>query len=106
MEQLPWPEPVPVLPAAVTPPGTETERTVATAWTEVLGLAEVDVRTNFFEADGDSFSLLTVAGRLRAERGLDIPVRALVDAPTVETLAACIEELRGAPVRPAAATHP
>ncbi|MFF3367035.1 non-ribosomal peptide synthetase [Streptomyces misionensis] len=104
--QLPRPEPVPVLPAAVTPPGTETERTVAAAWTEVLGLAEVDVRTNFFEAGGDSFSLLTVAGRLRAELGLDVPVRALVDAPTVQTLAAYIEELRAAPVRPAAATRP
>ncbi|MFG2863828.1 phosphopantetheine-binding protein [Streptomyces sioyaensis] len=80
--------------------------TVVAAWTEVLGFAEADVRTNFFEAGGDSFSLLTVAGRLRAELGLDIPVRALVDAPTVETLAAYIEELRGAPVRPAAATHP
>ncbi|MEU1090230.1 amino acid adenylation domain-containing protein [Streptomyces sp. NPDC005892] len=104
--QLPRPEPVPVLLAAVTPPGTKTERTVAAAWTEVLGLAEVDVRTNFFEAGGDSFSLLTVASRLRAEFRLDIPVRALVDAPTVESLAGYIEALREAPVSPAAATQP
>ncbi|MFE6503756.1 amino acid adenylation domain-containing protein [Kitasatospora sp. NPDC057738] len=105
-QRLPRPEPIPVLATAVTPPSTETERTVAAAWAEVLGFAEVDVRANFFEAGGDSFSLLAVVSRLRAELELDIPVRALVDAPTVETLAAHIEALRRAAFHPSAAPLP
>ncbi|MGE7437928.1 non-ribosomal peptide synthetase [Kitasatospora sp. NPDC001175] len=105
-QRLPRPEPAPVLPPAVTPPGTETERTVAAAWAEVLKLGVVDVRANFFEVGGDSFSLLAVVSRLRTELGLDIPVRALVDAPTVETLAAHIEALRSPASRPAVATLP
>ncbi|MFF7636223.1 amino acid adenylation domain-containing protein [Kitasatospora sp. NPDC008050] len=93
-QRLPRPEAAPVSKPTVAPPTTETERTVAAAWAEVLKLDVVDVRANFFESGGDSFSLLAVVSRLRTEFELDIPVRALVDTPTVATLAARIEALR------------
>ncbi|BFV59653.1 hypothetical protein KCMC57_up47570 [Kitasatospora sp. CMC57] len=104
--RLPRPEPVLAVPAAVTPPATATERSVAAAWSAALGLDVVDVRANFFEVGGDSFSLLAVVSRLRTEFGLDLPIRALVDVPTVETLAAHLDALLRAESGPAVATLP
>lgn len=95
--RLPRPSAAPVAePAVVAPPRTDTERIVAAAWAEVLRLDVVSVQANFFESGGDSFSLLAVVSRLRKELGLDIPVRSLVDTPTVATLAAQIDLLRAA----------
>lgn len=93
-QRLPRPAAAPVAQPTVVPPSTDMERTVAAAWADVLKLDVVNVQANFFEIGGDSFSLLAVANRLRTELGLDIPVRALVDTPTVATLAAQIEALR------------
>ncbi len=92
--RLPRPSAPPAAETVVVPPSTETEHTVAAAWADVLKLDVVNVQANFFEAGGDSFSLLEVVSRLRTELGLDIPVRSLVDTPTVATLAAHIDALR------------
>ncbi|WP_405976470.1 amino acid adenylation domain-containing protein [Streptomyces sp. NBC_00988] len=93
-QRLPRPSAAPVVELAVVAPSTETECTVAAAWADVLKLDVVSVQANFFESGGDSFSLLAVVSRLRNEFGLDIPVRSLVDTPTIATLAAQIDVLR------------
>ncbi|MFH8349509.1 amino acid adenylation domain-containing protein [Streptomyces sp. NPDC018045] len=94
--RLPRPSAAPVPETVALPPRTAMERTVAAAWADVLRLDVVNVRANFFESGGDSFSLLAVVGRLREELHLDIPVRAVVDTPTIEGLATHIESLRWA----------
>lgn len=78
----------------VVPPSTETEHAVAAAWKAVLGLDGVDVHTNFFELGGDSLNLLAVVERLRDSQDLEIPMRAVVDTPTIAGLAAQIDTLR------------
>ncbi|MEU1128284.1 amino acid adenylation domain-containing protein [Streptomyces sp. NPDC005900] len=92
--RLPKPAATPVAAVDACPPGTEMEHTVAAAWTDVLKLDVVDVRANFFEIGGDSLSLLAVVHRLREQLGLDIPVRSVVDTPTITALAEQIELLR------------
>ncbi|MER5950466.1 amino acid adenylation domain-containing protein [Streptomyces sp. NPDC001904] len=93
-QRLPRPSAATVAEPTVVAPRTDTEHTVAAAWRDVLKLDEVSVEANFFEAGGDSFSLLAVVSSLRNELGLDIPVRSLVDTPTIATLAAQIDSMR------------
>ncbi|AQS67076.1 non-ribosomal peptide synthetase [Streptomyces pactum] len=92
--RLPRPTDQPPAEVVVVPPSTETEHAVAAVWSEVLKLDVVDVNTTFFELGGDSLTLLAVVERLRRSQDLEIPVRAVVDTPTVAGLAARIDTLR------------
>jgi acyl-CoA synthetase (AMP-forming)/AMP-acid ligase II len=77
-------------------PATGTERAVAEVWALRLRHDEFDADTNFFVAGGDSLMLLAVIEALRERFEMDIPVRVLIDRPTVAGLAARIDELRWA----------
>ncbi|OBU85449.1 hypothetical protein MY55_16720 [Chromobacterium subtsugae] len=75
-------------PAAGHSPLGEVERQLAAIWCEVLGLASIDTRANFFEAGGNSLLMIKVHSRLKA---LYQPAPALVDLlrhPTIAALAA------------------
>ncbi|NUR59076.1 MAG: AMP-binding protein [Catenulispora sp.] len=74
-------------------PRTETEKLVASAWTEVLGLSRIGVHDDFFAVGGHSLHVTRVIGRLRVAAGVEVPVRALFEAPTVAELATVVEEL-------------
>ncbi|HET9168254.1 MAG TPA: amino acid adenylation domain-containing protein [Actinospica sp.] len=91
VERLPKPGPAPE--AIFTPPDTETEKLVAQTWSAVLGRAEIGVDDDFFALGGHSLHATRVIGRLRAAAGVDVPVRALFDRPTVAALAELLEEL-------------
>jgi acyl carrier protein len=77
-------------------PATGTERAVAEVWALLLRHDRFDADTNFFVAGGDSLMLLAVIEALRERFEMDIPVRVLIDRPTVAGLAARIDELRWA----------
>ncbi|HSF42699.1 MAG TPA: non-ribosomal peptide synthase/polyketide synthase [Thermoanaerobaculia bacterium] len=72
-------------------------------WSEVLKLGRVGRRESFFELGGHSLLATQVASRVRATFGVEIPLRALFEGPTIEALALRIEELLG---KPAAAAVP
>ncbi|WP_301126983.1 non-ribosomal peptide synthetase [Streptomyces cacaoi] len=76
---------------AHTPPRTPRERTLATAWAEVLGLERVGVHDNFFELGGDSILSIQVVSRLR-EAGFTVSPKNLFAAPTVAQLAELVGE--------------
>jgi aryl carrier-like protein len=59
---------------------------VAGVWQEVLGIERVGVQDNFFELGGNSLSGLNVVSRLKKELGMDVPVVALFEGPTVRAL--------------------
>ncbi len=82
-------------PTKATSPRTDTEREVARIWLEVVGVAapsndanvQVDVHANFFGAGGTSLSLLMLVERLREHIGVALPLRAVMDAPTIAGVA-------------------
>jgi amino acid adenylation domain-containing protein len=88
--------PEPALPsgADLVAPRTATEDMLAGAWAEVLGLARVGVHQGFFELGGHSLLAMQVVARVRRALGVELPLRALFDHPTVAKLAREIERLR------------
>ena len=77
--------------AAKISPRTETERMIAAIWESVLGLTESDVTANFFELGGHSLLATQVVSRLQEQCGVQLPVRALFESPTIARLAERLE---------------
>ncbi len=76
-------------------PRTAVEELLAAIWADALGAGRVGVRDDFFELGGHSLLATRVAARAREALGMELPVRAIFDAPTVEALAAEVERARG-----------
>ncbi len=77
------------------PPRGATEAAVAAAWSELLRADAVGARDNFFELGGHSLLATQVVARLRDRLGVELPLRAVFEAPTVAELAARVDSLRG-----------
>jgi amino acid adenylation domain-containing protein len=87
-KQLPPPS-ASVEPAALgRRPTCDAEVRIAAIWRDVLGLGQVPVDRDFFSLGGSSVLAARVAMQLREQTGMDVPLRLLFEAPTVEQLAA------------------
>jgi len=67
-----------------------TEQAVGRIWETLLGAAP-GLHDDFFAEGGDSLMATQLVGRIRAELGAEIAVRAVFDAPTVAALAAVVD---------------
>nr|WP_301542280.1 non-ribosomal peptide synthetase [Pyxidicoccus fallax] len=76
------------------PPASATEARLATLWAEVLGVEKVGRRDNFFELGGHSLLATQVVSRVRATFDVELPLRALFEAPTLAALSLRIEDAR------------
>jgi thioesterase domain-containing protein/acyl carrier protein len=72
-------------------PATPMEKLIAHMWAELLGQERVSATGNFFDLGGHSLLAVQVINRLRKRTGRPLPLTALLQAPTVESLAALID---------------
>ncbi|HET7460810.1 MAG TPA: amino acid adenylation domain-containing protein [Longimicrobium sp.] len=75
-------------------PRTPVQEVLAGIWAEVLGVERVGVGAGFFDLGGHSLLATRVAARVRQALGVELPVRALFEGPTVAELAERVEALR------------
>ena len=72
---------------------TRTEKALAALWAELLGLDRVGVNDDFFDLGGHSLLAIRAVARARDQFGVNLPLRNLLDAPTVARLARVIDGL-------------
>jgi len=68
------------------------EQIVAGIWSDVLRLPAVGRQGNFFNLGGHSLLVTQVLARVREHLKVELPVRSLFEAPTVEQFARLLEE--------------
>ncbi|MFL5358380.1 amino acid adenylation domain-containing protein, partial [Archangium sp.] len=74
---------------------TPTEEKLAAIWAEVLAVPRVGAEDSFFELGGHSLLATQVISRVRTAFQLELPVRALFEAPVLSALAHRIDQVRG-----------
>ena len=82
--------------AAGEAPRTPTETVLAGIWSEVLEIDRVGRHDSFFALGGHSLLATRVATRIRRALQVELPLRELFDAPTLESLAARVDAARAA----------
>ncbi|MEI5101936.1 amino acid adenylation domain-containing protein [Streptomyces sp. PmtG] len=85
---LPAPPAGPDTQAPYVAPRPGTEERLATIWADVLGVARVGARDNFFALGGDSILSIQIVSRAR-RAGLALTTKDVFRAPTVAELALC-----------------
>jgi acyl carrier protein len=75
-----------------TPPATTTEKQLASIWSKVLSVDQVGIHDNFFDLGGHSLAASRVISRVIQTFQLELPVKALFDAPTIAEMAAIIKQ--------------
>ncbi|GER91700.1 hypothetical protein KDW_58620 [Dictyobacter vulcani] len=69
------------------------EEIILTIWREVLGYQQVGVEDNFFEVGGHSLLVNQLIARLRSTFNVQISMRSVFSAPSIQAQAVLIQEL-------------
>ncbi|AVI86535.1 amino acid adenylation domain-containing protein [Pseudomonas syringae pv. tomato] len=67
-------------------PRSDAERQLAAIWASVLNLSQVGITDDFFELGGHSLLATQVVSRIRKQLNVDMALRTLFEAPTIEQL--------------------
>ena len=73
------------------------EEQLVAIWKEVLGLSEVGIYDNFFDLGGHSLPAIRLVAELKRVLGRPVPVAAVFQCPTIESMARMLAEGQGAP---------
>ncbi len=68
-------------------PQSETEKSLARIWTELLGVDEIGIYDNFFQLGGHSLLAIRAVSRIRDSLDLDISIQTIFQNPTIAGLA-------------------
>ena len=79
-------------------PRTEVEETLASIFSEILGVAKIGVNDNFFELGGHSLLAIQALTRIVEKFNVEIPLKRLFEAPTVGGVAEAVSERLGGEV--------
>jgi len=79
-------------------PRTEVEVTLASIFSEILGVAKIGVNDNFFELGGHSLLATQALTRIVEKFNVEIPLKRLFEAPTVGGVAEAVSERLGGEV--------
>lgn len=90
--QLPAPDRHRAAAAPADLPRNEIEATVAGLFQEVLRCGPPGIHRSFFDLGGDSLLAVGLMARVRRGFGVELPIRALLNAPTVAGLAQAVVE--------------
>ena len=85
-------------------PESAEEQALARVWSELLGVERVSVHDNFFELGGHSLLAMQLVSRIRELFQIEVPLRALFEAPTIAALCRTIKRggtaVSGPPIKP------
>jgi natural product biosynthesis luciferase-like monooxygenase protein len=85
--------------SALVPPRTALEHVLVSLWADMLGVDEVGIHDDFFKIGGHSLLAAQLLSRLRETFEIDLPLRSLLQAPTVAELAEAMSEMSEQRVR-------
>ncbi|MFN6559097.1 MAG: beta-ketoacyl synthase N-terminal-like domain-containing protein [Nostoc sp. ChiSLP01] len=74
-------------------PSNDVEHKLADIFQELLGIEPIGIHDNFFALGGDSLTGTVLISQVRKHFQVELPVRSLFEAPTVDELALVIEEI-------------
>ncbi|MEH2178708.1 beta-ketoacyl synthase N-terminal-like domain-containing protein [Nostoc sp.] len=83
----------PNLKNAYVAPSNDLERKLTEIFQELLGIEPIGIHDNFFVLGGDSLTGTVLISQLRKNFHIELPVRSLFEAPTIDELALVIEEI-------------
>jgi amino acid adenylation domain-containing protein len=73
-------------------PQTQTEKLLATIWSDLLDVSEIGINDNFFELGGHSLLAVRFFAQVEKRFGKCLPLATLFQAPTIAQLAAILEK--------------
>jgi len=73
-------------------PRTPIEQGLANIWSDVLRLGKVGIHDNFLDIGGDSLAAAQIIARVITSFQLELPLRALLQSPTIAQMTAVIRE--------------
>ena len=85
--------PRPALGVRYVAPGNTIEETIAQIWQELLGVLKIGMHDSFFHLGGNSLIAVRVISRLRDAFQVEVPLQALLQAITIESLANLIQNI-------------
>jgi acyl carrier protein len=93
---LPAPDPASYATRQYEAPQGELEQGLARIWQELLQIDRIGRQDNFFDLGGHSLLAMRMVARAHSCLAVEIPVRLLFDAPTIQQLSAHLIEQRQA----------
>ncbi|MDI3411514.1 condensation domain-containing protein [Bacillus sonorensis] len=73
------------------------EEKLVSLWQDVLGIDNIGISHNFFEAGGHSLKAAALAAKMHKELKVEIPLRQIFETPTIKDLAELIKSAKESP---------
>jgi acyl carrier protein len=77
-------------------PRTPEEKLLAEIWADMLHVERVGMHDNFFRLGGHSLTVIQVIARIRESLGVELPVKAIFEQPTVAGIAKMLQSAKEA----------